>query len=842
MSTKTVAYKTLWSAFFCLACACGPATDLDGAAPESDPADEAGRFEIQSARIPRITAVSPPLASNIGGTQISITGRSFVPGAQVFVGGELVSYAYVNSSTQINAGLAQKTLPVGPVAIKIVNPDGRSSERSDVLSLFNDNAAFIALRSTLPLSGFQVVTLSDLNGDGKLDIVATDGYSRVRTVINRGRGDFVDGQTLTLSGGMGYFRADTGDVNGDGKLDLLLGTGFSPPISVSVLLGRGDGTFGAPVTTSLSTLSNFSSAYVGDVNGDGRADLVIAGNSPMSLYGLFVYLGTSDGRFGTPIFSAPGTFLGEGKFADVNGDGKRDLLTIVPGVGEVLFVPGSGDGRFGTAVASAVDAPSRRFVLVDLNADGKLDVASLGNGGKLSIRTGRGDGTFGGGSLTTVADAAQGLDAGDLTGDGKLDLIVGLGQTSPPMGGPPTTGGALLLPGNGDGTLQTARGLNIAPLQGADGIRVADVDKDGKLDVFLGNSYDAQTMVIYGRGGGSFVEDLQLPAGVTALASADLNGDGKADVAAVSVSSNKLYVSLGNGDGTLAPARAYDTDRGPSAVVIADVTGDGKADLLVSNYDAATVSLLPGNGDGTFNPQRIANVAAGANALVAQDMNGDGKLDVVTANYDANSVSVLINNGTGGFNTAKNYSTGAGSGPAALAAFDWSGDGRIDVVTANADNNTVSYLQGSAVTAGALNAAKAVATGKGPNTIAARDWNGDGKLDFVTGNGDSGDVTLITGKGDGTFNAMIVLTQTGYVSDIVAADVSGDGRPDLVLAGGSPGRVGVVYSFAGGVFSPSSRSIYASGPIATPDLNGDGKLDLVIGQTSGAVLAYISAR
>lgn len=95
------------------------------------------------------------------------------------------------------------------------------------------------------------------------------------------------------------------------------------------------------------------------------------------------------------------------------------------------------------------------------------------------------------------------------------------------------------------------------------------------------------------------------PSAATSIASADLNGDGKADIVSAAVGANKVYVALNNGDGTTAAPRAYDTDRGPSAVALADVTGDGKLDLLVANYDSGSVSLLPGNGDGSFQPQRV---------------------------------------------------------------------------------------------------------------------------------------------------------------------------------------------------------------------------------------------
>lgn len=804
--------------------------------PESEQLLESdSRREPQSARVPAITAVSPPLASNRGGTGLTITGRSFQPGAQVFIAGQPAAYAYVLSSTQLSATSASKELPAGPVEVKVVNPDGRQSARSDVLTLFSDALSLLPLRSLVNVYGMQLSAITDVNGDGLTDLVLSD-TSRLRILLSRGRNDYREGQTINFMSGMPLL-IDTGDFNGDGKTDIITATPYFAP-EVSIYLNRGDGTFGAPVTSTISTMFPLFTAFMGDVNGDGRTDVLVVGTDFLTGYAISAFLTGSDGRLGTPVVTPIVQPLAGAQVRDVNGDGKADLVAASTSRSEVLWLAGSNDGKFAAPVASAVDAAVSRLVLGDYNGDGKPDLASLGSGGKLSVRLGRGDGTFTGTTLISVDAATVALASGDVTGDGKVDLLVGQGQSYSGTGAV-TPGSASLLTGNGDGTFAASRTLRLSPLQGATDLRVIDADKDGKQDIVVTSSYDGTLGVLYGRGGGSFVEDAQLPAQATALAHADLNGDGKADVVAVSVSANKLYVMLGTGDGTTAAARAYDTDRGPSAVAIADVTGDGKADLLVSNYDAATVSMLPGNGDGTFQPQRTFSVGSGANALVVIDMNGDLKLDVVTANYEASSVSVLINNGAANFNPAKNYATGAG--PAALAAGDFSGDGRIDVVTANADAGTVSYLQGSAVTAGALNTARSLATGKGPSAIVAQDLNGDGKLDVLTGNSDSGDLSLLAGKGDGTFSAASVVAQVGPVAELLAKDLSGDGRADLIVSGGSPGRVSVLYGFAGGVFSASALSLPLAGPLAVPDLNGDGKADLLVGQPGGAVLLYLNA-
>jgi len=478
-------------------------------------------LELQSARIPRLTALNPKVASNLGGTYFTITGTSFQPGVQVYFGSEPAAHVYFTSSTQITAELARTTLPTGPLAVKVVNPDGRQSERSDVLTLFEDKLSLSPLRFLVGLFGAPL-GVGDFNGDGRPDFVGHD-YSSIHILLSRGRGDY--SLTQTIDNGAGTEHVGVGDVNGDGKPDVIADSFIRSEIRV--YLSRGDGTFGAPVTSTISgMLPGFFGSmipFLADLNNDGLTDVMLATTSgTLGRYGLITLLAASDGHFGPANFTLLSKTVGTGQFGDLNGDGKIDFMGTSSATSEVLFLAGSGDGKFAAPVATAVDTLPGQLALGDFNSDGKQDLASLGDDGKLSIRVGRGDGTFSGSTLLAVEAGRHALAAGDLTGDGKADLVVSAdriyaGDTAPPRD-------AWLLGGNGDGSFKTPRALNLAPLQGASELRILDADNDGKQDLVAASGSSGALTVLYGRGGGSFVEDAQISTAATALGHGDLNG------------------------------------------------------------------------------------------------------------------------------------------------------------------------------------------------------------------------------------------------------------------------------------------------------------------------------
>jgi FG-GAP-like repeat len=227
----------------------------------------------------------------------------------------------------------------------------------------------------------------------------------------------------------------------------------------------------------------------------------------------------------------------------------------------------------------------------------------------------------------------------------------------------------------------------------------------------------------------------------------------------------------------------------PFKVAIGDFNQDGIPDLVAANaYDsvrAGTVGILLGNGDGTFR----ASTEYGAGgvetfSVAAGDFNGDGKLDLVVANGGdgvtpgSANVGVLLGNGDGTFMPAVAYSAGT-LGRDFVTVGDFNGDGKLDIVaTAGSVNGFlggVSVLLGKGD--GTFASAVVYPTGVAPGSIAVADFNGDGRLDLAVANDTS--VSVLLGRGDGTFQAAVNYPARGQATGVASGDFNGDGKLDL---------------------------------------------------------------
>ncbi len=345
------------------------------------------------------------------------------------------------------------------------------------------------------------------------------------------------------------------------------------------------------------------------------------------------------------------------------------------------------------------------------------------------------------------------------------------------------------------------------------------------------------------------------------VAIADLNGDGKLDLAVVNSGLGTVAVLLGNGDGTFQTAVPYSTGGGnPNAVAIGDVNGDGKPDIVVANAadqsgSAGSVSVLLSNGDGTFQAP-VTYSAWAANSVAIADVNGDGYPDLVVADdcggVDCNSdgVSVLLNNGDGTFQPAVTYGV-PGYLAVSVAVADVNNDGKPDLLVAN-DCLDFSCQTGSVVVLlgngdGTFQPGTAYAAGVGATSLAVADLNGDGNPDLVVADmgvwpNTYGEVSVLLGNGDGTFQPVVTYSSgAGGAYSVAVADVNGDGKPDIVVAdeGGKSYKTGVVGVLLGngdGTFQKAFRYSSGGGPpewwstssIAIGDVNGDGRPDLVV--------------
>ena len=186
--------------------------------------------------------------------------------------------------------------------------------------------------------------------------------------------------------------------------------------------------------------------------------------------------------------------------------------------------------------------------------------------------------------------------------------------------------------------------------------------------------------------------------GPDAVTAADVNGDGKVDLISANGTDSTLSVLTNNGSGEFVLAGTYPVGNEPYVVAAADVNGDGKVDLITANFGGGggnTLTALTNNGSGGFVFSSTLTVGNGSICVAVADVNGDGKVDLISANLDDDTLSVLTNNGTGGFGFATNLNVGPA--PQWVTAADVNGDGRVDLISANSGYQTLSVLTNATV-------------------------------------------------------------------------------------------------------------------------------------------------
>ena len=619
---------------------------------------------------------------------------------------------------------------------------------------------------------------------------------------------FVAATQIPAGGYMSSNPVLTGDFNGDGKTDLVtVVSTSSSAISIAASIGNGDGTFGAPQITAIP--ANSSDAFVvGDVNGDGKDDVVVvhlAGSiSISSPSSLDVFLSNGDGTFtfnnNTVITSND---LAGGLLYDINGDNKLDAVVVdsagqgLAGVGNVWVLPGNGDGTFGapTQIVLSNHAGSN-LVFGDFNGDGLLDFA---------------DNDYSSGELSVYLGAA--------------------GMQFNAIAQYPTSDGAY------DGCANA----------------VGDMTGDGKPEIVSANCNDNTVTVYLNNGDGTFAQGAYFsaatagPGGSTpyvapgAVAVGDVNGDGLGDVIVTNVESGDMTVLLSNGDGTVnVPSVGYATGGGPvTPAVVTDLNGDGLLDIVVTD-DYYSYAYMKGYGDGTFRAAAdyYSPVPDNGQALgwdiASGDFNGDGFSDVVIGNNCCDStvgITVLLSNGDGTFQPGVNY--GSGGTLTYVTAGDFNKDGALDIAAVDTSAGTVQIFSGvpsNGVGNGTFTAGTPIATGDtAAEKIVVADLNGDGWPDLIVASSEGSNFVVLMNDGTGNLVPQTPVTTAFSANDIVAADVNGDGKIDLLLPEPQTGNLAVFLGNGDGTFQPEQDSFLGNNPIqiAVGDVNGDSIPDVV---------------
>ena len=319
-------------------------------------------------------------------------------------------------------------------------------------------------------------------------------------------------------------------------------------------------------------------------------------------------------------------------------------------------------------------------------------------------------------------------------------------------------------------------------------------------------------------------------------AAGDFNHDGHQDVALVcdqALCGGGVQVLLGNGDGTFQPGVSYQAGDSPeSGIAVGDFNRDGNSDIVVTDYLGYTVSVLLGNGDGTFQPAlSSASETAGTEVQIG-DFNGDHVLDVamIAGLCPGPCVSVLLGNGDGTFQAPMNTLTTEYLD--ALAVGDFNRDGNLDIVWTSGISANLNVLLGNGDGTFQAGATYSLSGGSEVGGVAAGDLNHDGILDLAVGAGLSIDAFL--GVGDGTFKALPPQSIAEGGESMHVADMNQDGTPDLVFVGGNGGNglaaVSIMLGKGNGTFG--QQTTFPSGidgfGIAVTDFNGDRQPDIAV--------------
>jgi hypothetical protein len=418
---------------------------------------------------------------------------------------------------------------------------------------------------------------------------------------------------------------------------LLLAGLFVLGSSVSAAAPTGSAPSFAPVR-SYATGAGPVSVALGDLNGDGKPDLATANFGAGTVS---VLLNRGDGSFEANRDYPTGRTPELVEIADLNGDGKSDLVNLRPRSISVLLNQGA--GTFAPAVSYAIGRLWYEVVIGDLNGDAKPDLVTEGGSDSIivSVLLNHGDGTFEPKRDYLAGRPSGDIALGDVNGDGKPDLVIAHDDCC-----------VLVLLNGGDGSFETRRDYEV-PFPSR--IALGDLNGDGKPDVATASHLG--TSVLLNRGDGSFGAPRDYdcrPCNVaypTALAIADLNGDGKADLVTEwdDVRYGELHegneyvtevsVLLNKGNGTFGAAHDYESLHEAPPLAIVDLNGDGKPDIAMEPL--SYVSVLLNKGDGSFEPSLHYGIGGDAYASAIGDLNGDGKPDIVAVRR--RTVSVKLN-------------------------------------------------------------------------------------------------------------------------------------------------------------------------------------------------------
>ncbi len=820
-------------------------------------------------------------------------------------------------------------------------------------------------------SGANGVWTADVDGDGKIDVIASASDDGTITILRNTSvpGTITFAAPITLTGGLTPRGVVATDIDGDGRPDIVLTSYSYPNNTIAVYLNNGE--VGKPSFYPVAGFTYTTGQYtsVCDVDGDGKADLVAANATSATLTVLRNTSTSGNISFGPQQLSLPTSFPYMVATGDIDGDGKPDLacvnangsgislfrntsagssitfdnridlptltspvcigLTDLDGDGQLdmIIVSQTTDGKvrvyknlshkgqllFGTGIDFPVGTIPMALATADLNLDGKNDIITTGNNTGLAILvnqvvaepyvadytpktaiTGTAVTITGRNFTSATAVSFQGVAATSFTinSDTSITAIVGAGATGSvivtnPYGQDSAAGftyGAVpsitsFSPLTGAvGSTLTINGTNFNPNDPANQVTIGGIratilsatDHTFTVKVPAGTTYapitvTTNTLIAYSNGvfstlfpgakanfdSHSFAPRQDHIFGGMTYA-ADLDGDGKMDLLSVG-SSNNLFISpntSSKGKITFADSVSVSVGIAAGKFIAGDLDGDGKPDIVSTDAQNGLITVVrntstPGHLSFT-SPLQMPSGSSdfnNVNELVITDIDNDGKSDIIVSSYE-HILSVFHNTTLNGVLSFERLDYETGTYATGVTVADLDGDGKKDI--ALSVNPTGAAIFRNTSSPGAVSFDTRIditLNGSWPEFISSGDLDGDGKIDLLVPFVNSSNVAMLSNKstpGTIAFGSETDIAANNGPWRTALGDLDGDGKPDLSVQGNYPDpysavRYTSVYKNIGASGSPAfqSKVDYAlqdnssmvGGRIV--DLDGDGRPDLL---------------
>ncbi len=771
------------------------------------------------------------------------------------------------------------------VAVADLNGDGRedivttNSADNTVSVLLGDGDGTFQPQKTFAVGRSpRGLAVAVLTGDDIPDlVVANYDDDTVSVLLGNGDGTFQPQVVYTV--GDRPYAVAVATLTGDGIPDIIVTNAGGD--SVSVLLGRGNGTF-EPQETFAVGRQPFALA-VADLTGDGIQDIVTANYADDTVS---VLLGDGDGSFQSQTVFRTGNQPSSVVAAEVNGDGLPGLVTADAGDNTVSVLRNNGNGSFEAPLTLAAEQQPIQTLLADVNSDGLPDLVTVSNhDSAIGVLLNTGADTFEPASAAVAVGMSNTPFLADLTGNGIDDSVVldgsgnilfraGLGGASNSFAPP-----VILNPGH------PARSIAIVNIGSGLAVAAADADFDPQLStnqfVFTVSIYTFRkpsdlpveygpppqlSSTYTGPADAGFTRSIaftttSLP---TSVIAADLTGNGLDDLIVADALNNSVTIALQTASGQIGAPITVPVGETPSDIAVADVNGNSLPDIIVTDQASGEVTVLLNDPAHTFSQEltlststepSTLNTTSGSPALssvalpvsmVSGDFLSDGQTDLVVVDRGTHTITLLPGDDNGGFlapELSMTTSTSDGfhinNDPGAMVAGAFDRNGPMDLAVLMEDTGQVWIY--TPVGNGTFRHTFSIAVGEDATGLSLVPGNGPGLLDLVVGN-TFGDVLILDGKGDGTFQI-----SGAAVSLSVVPNLLGAGEAGVLVANQASNRVTVQAPSANGsqyrtvsTLGSASSSQLAPGYVEWAYLDSGSTLPdaIVVSTGSNAVVVY----